>query len=192
MITGGLQDPIRGTVCSFDIERGEFLQILHNRYDHWLLVSTLGVSEGGVVLVYDSKYSHLTSHTELQIASLIHTPRSHICVKFIDVPTQSGDSECGIFAIAYATALSLKEDPGKIEFAESGLRNHLYKCLKNKKMTIFPVLRRRRAIRIKCTENIKIYCQCRLPEIGSMVECSRCLEWFHVSTCAKPSKKALH
>jgi len=103
-------------------------------------VSTLGVS--GVVLVYDSKYSHLTSHTELQIASLIHTPRSHICVKFIDVPTQSGDSECEILAIAYATALSLKEDPGKIEFAESGLRNHLYKCLKNKKMTMFPVRRR--------------------------------------------------
>jgi len=121
----------------------------------------------------------LTSHAELQIASLFHTPCSHICVNFIDVPTQSGDSECGIFAIAYATALSLKQDPGKIEFAESGLRNHLYKSLKNRKMTIFPVLRRKRSIRIKRTENIKIYCQCRLPEIGPMLECS----WFQLVPC---------
>ena len=42
-----------------------------------------------------------------QIASLLATKQPTIRVKFMDVQIQSGMSDCGLFAIAYATALSL-------------------------------------------------------------------------------------
>lgn len=189
-LAGGLQNPIRGTTCSFDVECGEFLQILHNGVDHWLLVSTLGIVKEGVVLVYDSKYNYLTSHTQLQIASLLNTPHSVIRAKFIDVQQQSGNSDCGLFAIAYATALSLGEDPGKIDFDKSSLRKHLYSCLKSKKITMFPVIRRKRVVKVRDTVEIKIYCNCRLPEVGPMLECSKCLQWYHDS-CVQPPQQAL-
>ena len=44
-MVGGLQEPGKGHVCSFDIERGEFVQILHDGHGHWLMVSTVGAKQ---------------------------------------------------------------------------------------------------------------------------------------------------
>ena len=54
-MVGGLQEPGKGHVCSFDIEQGEFVQILHDGHGHWLMVSTVG-AKNGEVHVYDSMY----------------------------------------------------------------------------------------------------------------------------------------
>ena len=48
--------------------------ILHNGYDHWLTVSTVGVAESAVVRVYNSLYPHLTTKTQQQIAAIINKP----------------------------------------------------------------------------------------------------------------------
>ena len=119
---GGLQPPCRGQNCSFDVEGGEFIQILHNGYDHWLTVSTVGVAESAVVRVYDSLYPHLTTKTQQQIAAIINTPKPKIQLELIDVQNQSGSNDCGAFAIAFATALIFGEEPGKLIFAEAELR----------------------------------------------------------------------
>ena len=52
----GLQPPCLGKTCSFMIETGEFIQILHKWPDHLLVLSHIGVLSGNVVIVYDSKY----------------------------------------------------------------------------------------------------------------------------------------
>ena len=44
-----------------------------------------------------------------QIASILITPHSSIILHFIDVQLQSRSSDCGLFAIAYATALVFGE-----------------------------------------------------------------------------------
>ena len=94
----GLQGVELGAIMGFEVEAGEFVQIVHNGKNHWLLVSTLGV-EHPTVRVYDSMYNSLGSHTQNQIAALLHTDRSSISIEMMNVQVQAGGSDCGPFAI---------------------------------------------------------------------------------------------
>ena len=62
-LVGGLQEPCKGQVCSFDIERGEFVQILHDGHGHWLMVSTVG-AKNGEVYIYDSMYPSVGTYSK--------------------------------------------------------------------------------------------------------------------------------
>ena len=104
---GGLQPPYLGQTYSFTIETGKYIEVVHNGADHWLVVANIGVPRDGVVRVYDSLYKCLTTSTELQIASIVNTSQPKVSVEFVDVQKQCGSSDCGVYAIAYATALSL-------------------------------------------------------------------------------------
>ena len=191
-LVGGLQPPCLGQTCSFMIEAGEFIQILHNGVDHWVVVSNIGVSRGSVVRVYDSKYQYLTTTTELQLASLLNTPEPEITLEFVDVKKQCGSSDCGVYAVAFATALSLGQDPGALYFAESEMRRHLFNMLKEKKLKMFPVKKKKRSVRVTEGDPILIYCSCRMPHVGDMIECSNCSEWYHVPSCSSPTQAALN
>ena len=106
-------------------------------------LSTVVVAESAVVRVYDSLYPHLTTETQQQIAAIINTPKPKVQLEFINVQNQSGSNDCGAFAIAFGTALIFGEEPGKLIFAEEELRKHLFKCLKNRKLDPFPVVKRK-------------------------------------------------
>ena len=110
----GLQEPGKGQVCFFDIERGEFVQILHDGHGHWLMVSTIGVKNDGEVHVYDSMYPSVGSYTKKQIASILCTEQSKINVHTMDVQMQVGGSDCGLFAIAFATAIHQWHSPREV------------------------------------------------------------------------------
>jgi len=89
------------------IKPAEFVQIIHDPVQkHWLLISTIG-AEKSEVLVYDSLYSTCCTNVKQQIASLLKTEETSINLQVVDVHTQSGGSDCGLYAIAYATALCL-------------------------------------------------------------------------------------
>ena len=47
-------------------------------------------------------------------------------------------ADCGVFAIAFATAICNGQDPEKLLFKTSEMRKHLHDCLENKKMQQFP------------------------------------------------------
>ena len=56
---------------------------------------------------------------------------------------------------------------------------------------MFPFIRERRSKRIKTKQTVEVYCTCRMPEMGeSMVECSSCAEWYHIS-CVKAPRTVL-
>ena len=57
---------------------------------------------------------------------------------------QSGSYDCGLFAIAFATALALGEKPELFSFEQSKMRTHLRQCLEKGEMEMFPVSRKRR------------------------------------------------
>ena len=92
-VVGGLQEPGKGQVCAFDIERGEFIQIIHDGHGHWLMISTIGVKNDGEVHVYDSMYPSVGSYTKKQIASILCTEQSKIDVHMMDVQIQAGGSD---------------------------------------------------------------------------------------------------
>ena len=50
----GLQDVNLGLVVNFKVSQHEFVQILHSSPDHWVAISTIGVEESNVVLLFDS------------------------------------------------------------------------------------------------------------------------------------------
>lgn len=113
---GGLQDPVLQMAHSFEIEGGEFVQILHMNNNHWITISSIGCSPGCIKL-YNSMQLPIPSSIKQTIAELIHTQRKQITIEHINTQLQQGESECGLFAIAIATALCHGQDPQQMEFA---------------------------------------------------------------------------
>ena len=100
----GLQDVACGLTMNFDVEPGEFVQILHPGQRHWNTISNIGMKHAEVQ-VFDSLYMCVPTMAKAQIATLLTTEESVIKVSFMDVQMQSGGYDCGLFSIAFATAL---------------------------------------------------------------------------------------
>lgn len=188
-LVGGFQPPYMGQLCAFDIEPGEFIQVLHDGHGHWLTVSTVGAEKEADVYVYDSMYSSFGTYTKKEIASILCTKKSEIQLKIMDVQMQAGGSDCGLFAIAFATAIVNGIPPEKFLFNPTRMRKHLYKCLQNERMTMFPTMKERRgATKAKSSNTINIFCVCRMPELQNieMVACCKCKAWYHVHCVSVP------
>ena len=138
----GLQEVGLCRTLFFAIQTEEFIQVLHNGHDHWVTVSTIGC-KAGEINAFDSLPPALTSSKMNQIAALLATPKDAIKVKYIDTQMQSGSSDCGIFAVAFATALANGEAPGAIHFNQPKMRRHLVNCLESRFLSAFPVMRKR-------------------------------------------------
>ena len=77
----GLQNPILGQTLSFEVQTGEFVQILHSGGNHWITISTVG-TEHAHVRVYDSLRGLLPDDTKKQIASLLFSQESEIILEY--------------------------------------------------------------------------------------------------------------
>ena len=143
------------------------------------------------VLVFDSLYVCAPTLAKAQIASLLATQHPVITLNFVDVQMQSGTYDCGLFAIAHATALALGEQPGNYLYDQPKMRKHLYKSFQTKTMTLFPLKKERRNKELKAkTEEEK---HCRMPELPNTrwVQCSHCENWFHIDSCVSVPPEAL-
>ena len=94
--------------------------------------------------MYDSMYSGASECVQCQIATLLASPSSHITLKFMDVQMESGTYDCGLFAVAFATALTFGYNPGQYFFDQPSMREHLWNCLRYQNMSMFPVIKERR------------------------------------------------
>ena len=160
----GFQSVAVRVTMQFEIQEREFIQILHCNSGHWLTISTIGCKPSEV-FVYDSLYSGASECVQYQIATLLASPSNHITLKFVDVQMQAGTYDCGVFAVAFATALVLGYNPGQYFFDQQSMRKHLWNCLQNQRMSMFPVFKeRRRKQTVKTTQQIPLHCFCRLPD----------------------------
>ena len=141
----------------------------------------------GVVNIYDSMPNcALYSRTKRHIACILMTREKSIKVQFIDVQIQSGGSDCGLFALAFATSLCFGDDPATLNYIQHDLRRHVFECLENRNITPFPTRQRKRTARIRGHASIKVHCTCRQPEYGRMISCDSCLMWFHKDCVTAP------
>lgn len=180
--TKGLQSPVLGQTLTFDIhQKGvKFVQVLNISNCHWITVTSIGCSDSSEVLVYDSLTSgDISFQTKQQIAALIYSNKSKVKVIIPRVQQQSNGSNCGLFALAFAYSLSAGQDPSTVIYKEKQLRSHLLTCLESQQVISFPCHPRRRQTKTPIVLEFSIHCICRLPEEGKMIECERCLEWFH-------------
>ena len=127
----GLESVACGLTMAFAVQPGEFVQILNTGHGHWVTVSTIGVAHP-TVCVYDSLYSSAGTRLEAQIASLIQTEEPEISLEFVDVTVQAGTYDCGLFAVAFATALALGIRPEEFQFNQPEMRKHLYQCFEKR------------------------------------------------------------
>ena len=186
----GLQPPCIGQICAFDIQQGHFIQIVNNGHAHWLTISTIGAADG-TVNVYDSLYMSVSSFVKEQVAAIVHTDKKEITLNFIDVQMQRGTCDCGLFSLAFATCLANGFLPEKQLFDQGKMRNHLYECLQKGELTMFPVMKERTLKKvIRAVDTVPVFCDCRMPEDSSMVQCCNCDEWYHIP-CVDVPKAAL-
>ena len=71
--SNGLQNTTLGQTMAFNIQRSEFVQVLHTGYGHWITLSTYGC-DLGVVNIFDSLTPAITSSLKEQIAALLCLP----------------------------------------------------------------------------------------------------------------------
>ena len=134
----GFQRPTLGPVRNFNVVSGEFIQLLHTENDHWVCISSIGCLAGHVNL-YDSLYHDIISQeVEEQTNDLLGG--SLVALNFVPVQQQTNGSGCGVFAIAFATCVTLERDPSQITFDIHGMRPHLASCLRNGALSLFPCL----------------------------------------------------
>ena len=142
-------------------------------------------------------YCNTTPEVKQSIAAMLFTQQPRITLKFVDVQMQCGDRDCGLFAIAFATALCFGKQPEQLSFHQDQMRSHLIQCLETQEISMFPVKRERRngyRMTVKGEQSYPIFCVCRLPSLPnvSMIQCTACKLWCHIGACIKVSdKKAL-
>ena len=177
---GGLYSPSLAYDLSFDPVNGSFIQILHTGTNHWVTVE--GVDDS-LVRVYDSLYTSTTTSTRMSVAALAETSKHQITVQIAATQFQKGGTDCGVYAIAYATDLCHGNNPASYRYNQDKMREHLLQCFKERKLTPFPSVCIRGPKPIN-TEKIDVFCTCRLPHMVDepMAFCPCCREWYH-STC---------
>ena len=137
------------------------------------------------VMVFDSLPSNrFTFRTKEQIASICCCKGKKVVAVIKNVQNQQGASDCGLlasFSLAFATSLCFGDNPSEIQYNQKQLREHVVSCFEAKVITPFPAKSRRRCNRARAEKEyaIPVYCSCRLPESGRMVQCVICHEWYH-------------
>ena len=112
--------------------------------NHWLTISNIGCQQPNVINIYDSMFRSCSSHIQQQIACIMNTKYSHIQANFVNVNHQSGSSDCGVFAVAFAVSFCYGLQPAKFCYDQNNMRSHLIHCLERGRMELFPVRRERR------------------------------------------------
>ena len=176
----GLHDTRYRQDLSFPSAKSPFVQILHAE-NHWLTIAGVHPS---LVKVYDTMKYATTSDVQCQIAAIMQSSSKSITL-------QLGDSDCGLFSIAYATELCYGNDASSLRYYQDRLRSHLIECLKSRKMIPFPSKSCRRRKTTPTIITFDVFCCCRLPEFVEeepMAACEKCQEWYHCSCENIPSE----
>ena len=136
-LIGGFQDIALAPKLAMIPEPGEFI-CGHSTLDY---VSGIGCTTPFSMKVYDGM---LTVHDKKVVADLLQCRDKAILVSYTDVQLQAGGSDCGLFALAFATSLCNGEEPEAILYEQSSLRNHLFNGIMQQKLLPFPKKRKRK------------------------------------------------
>ena len=183
----GLQATTLQYTRTFDVhQEKEFVQILNLSASHWITISTVDCPLG-TIRVYDSLQLGLNSSLKRLIADLMFHQGKKIKIEYVNMQQQRGPNDCGLFAIATATALCNGIDPNKLEFTQKGMRQHFANAIEMKMLSPFPASRvsARQPI-VYLAEYLRVYCVCRQLSRSPMIECSSCSEWFHTDCVRAP------
>ena len=84
--------------------------------------------------MYDSLYGRVSKNIQNQVCALLRTQLNSITLQMMQAQVQTGGSDCGLFAIATATALCHEIPPSNTMWDQCRMMAHLIKCFENGKM----------------------------------------------------------
>lgn len=100
------------------------VQIIYcSRRNHWLVATTVNCKEGEV-RIYDSVFNSCDDEVELVVHNLFQadTAKRSPHIKVMHSQKQTAGKDCGVFSIAFATALVLGLNPGKVTLTQPVMR----------------------------------------------------------------------
>ena len=114
------------------------LQVVHckNRH-HWIVATTIKCSIGQV-RAYDSIFQYCDEEIKCIISNLFQCGPKKLSIKVARSQKQKGGSDCGLFAIAFATAIAFGINPDQLKLRQEAMRAHLVKCFNKKYLSPFP------------------------------------------------------
>ena len=101
--------------------------------------------------------------TKKVIADLLQCKSKSITIHYENVQKQNNGSDCGCFAIAFATSLCSGKEPSTEVYNQKEMRTHLVKSIDEQELATFPTLGKRKRSKT-IIQKIPIYCVCRLPD----------------------------
>lgn len=115
------------------------IQIHHVRNNHWIT----SCSTNGCVQVCDSIYNSLSEDTAVQLSDIYHSleKTNKLEVNMLQCQHQTGSTDCGLFAIAWAVEFANGNKPENVTFDQKKMRAHLIQCIDNGKILRFPQAR---------------------------------------------------
>ena len=87
--------------------------------------------------MYDSLFYTCDKETECVITNLFQCDSKTVRVKVAHSQKQKGGSDCGVYAIAFATAVAHGINPSKLKLKQENMRAHLVHCLNEEQFTQF-------------------------------------------------------
>ena len=113
------------------------IQIIHCKSQHhWIAASTTQCTLGQVK-VHDSVFTYCDKETEKFISNLFQWNTTKLLITVSRCRKQNGVVDCGLYAIAYSTAIGFGDNPSKLKFKQKALRSHLVNCFYLKEMSVF-------------------------------------------------------
>lgn len=98
---------------------------------------------------------------------------------------QNNGVDCGVFAIAFATAICNNINPVEWNYDCVKMRRHLELCIRAGKLSPFPTTSQRKIskrLQVITSEKVSIYCICRTNDFGdTMVQCHQCAQYYHAN-----------
>jgi hypothetical protein len=192
---GALYNSQWGQTLDFEAANGsQWIQILHSTNHLLLAAKGFDSEDSNLVLVYDSLMSGDSpgQHVIYCIAQITKTENKYLKLEIskglMDCEQQRDSSSCGLYAIAFATALVFGMNPAELRFDVQKMRPHLMDCWRSSSILPFPIVgtRVRSQWRPKKTLSFAVYCICRLPDGDSqfpkyrvMAQCNKCKNYFH-------------
>ena len=110
--------------------------------DHWIALSTVGCADGEIEICNSLQLSPAL-HTQTVIVQYLKSKLHSIKIKVVNVATQKGSSDCGLYAIAKMTSIANNDDPVNLVYNQQELRIHLQQCFENGVIEKFPISKAR-------------------------------------------------
>ena len=125
---------LQGKKQPVKIKSGMQIVYLSNRL-HWCVASTISCPKNEVK-IYDSVFSSPDSEMRTVCLNLFDIAKKPKLI-YEAVKKQEGGDDCGVFSIAFATALAHHQNPVHVQFVQSTMRPHLLQCFEQQLLTPF-------------------------------------------------------